>query len=115
MRPKTNKKRGKQKRLGHRRRGAGNRGGRGACGWGKRGKQKKTKYTTRPRKKGFTSIVKKITKKINLDDIKRDVELKNFKVLGRGNLQGKFTIKASYFTQKAKEKIEKAGGKWVEI
>ena len=115
MRPKTNKKRGKQKRLGMRRRGAGNRGGRGASGWGKRGKQKKTRYTTRARKKGFTPVKKSNIKTINLHQITGDTELKRYRVLGRGNLAGKFTIKASYFTQKAKQKIEEIGGKWIEL
>ncbi len=111
---KTKKKRGYSRRLGLRRRGSGNRGGVGRAGWGKRGKQKKTKYSTEERKKGFTPIKEKM-EWINLSDVDKNLELKNKRVLGKGDLKGKFTIKASYFTKKAKEKIEQAGGKWIEL
>ncbi len=111
---KTKKKRGYSRRQGLRRRGSGNRGGVGRAGWGKRAKQKKPKYITEPRKKGFKSVKKKL-KAINLSDIKENVELKGYKVLGRGEIKKGLVIKASQFTQKAKEKIEKSGGKWVEI
>ena len=111
---KTKKKRGYSRRLGLRRRGAGNRGGRGRAGWGKRAKQKKTKYSLEPRKKGFTSFSKKF-EHINLSDLEDKKEYKKHKVLGRGEVKKGITVKASYFTKKAKEKIEKAGGKWIEL
>ena len=111
---KTKKKRGYSRRLGLRRRGSGNRGGVGKSGSGKRGKQKKTRYDKREKKKGFKITNKKL-EFANLSDIEKDIELKNTRVLAKGELKGKFTIKASYFTKKAKEKIEKSGGKWVEI
>jgi large subunit ribosomal protein L15 len=39
------------------------------------------------------------------------VETKNIKILGNGNIEKAYTIKAHKFSKSAKEKIEKAGGK----
>ena len=120
------------------RRGAGNRGGKGMAGSGKRADQKKptilklygNEYFG---KKGFRrpqSIVPHI-KAINLDDIcaKLDYYLKMKliekqgdvyvidaaklgydKILAGGNVNSKLKIKSSYFSKKAIEKIKEAGG-----
>lgn len=104
-------------------RGAGNRGGRGMAGTGKRADQKKigilkfigkTYYGSygfnRPQSK-----VKK-SKTINLRDIEKKVIGDSFdakkydKVLGTGNLTKKLKITSKAFSASAKEKIEKAGG-----
>jgi len=108
--------------------GKGNRGGKGMSGTGKRADQKKT-YILKYMKNYFGKKVRKKKgkkiKRINIGDIeknlksfvneKRDIELKNYKVLGKGELKQAITIKAKSFSKKAKEKIEKAGGKAVEI
>jgi len=118
---KSAKKKGRMHRLGLRRRGSGNRGGFGRAGWGKRARHKSMMYTEehkeRKEKKGTLKSKKpKRFKKINLSDIKdKSVELPKFRVLGNGTPPAKLSIKASYFSKKAKEKIEKSGGKWEEI
>ena len=80
--------------------------------------------------KGFTSMNDKKKRKletINIDDINKRLEefkknglfknnelnLEGYKVLGAGNLNHKITIKASKFSENAKEKIESSGGKAV--
>ena len=70
---------------------------------------------------GKQGITSKSTKKdkskfINLKDIenkyeKGEVDLKDYKILGDGEVTKAFVIKARAFTSSAKEKIEKAGGK----
>lgn len=118
------------------RRGAGNRGGRGNAGSGKRGDSKKpsnwsSKYFG---KEGFVSINKKEITTINLSSIndKLDtwtkkglvekkgseiiVDLKKLgfdKLLGTGKLNSKLTIHADFASESAKSKVEKAGGKLV--
>jgi len=114
-------------------RGKGTRGGKGMAGTGKRAGQKKTwilKYAPDYfGKKGFRRPRKeKPLAGINLDDIQQkmdkfveegnarkiedgfEVELKGYKILSRGSPTEKLVIKASAFSEKAKEKIEKAGG-----
>lgn len=98
-------------------RGAGGRGGRGFAGSFKHKKLwVKKYYPERFDKKKFKSLreknLKPTLKTINLRDIRGDVELKGYKVLAVGET-GKFTVKASAFSAKAKEKLEKAGGKAV--
>lgn len=120
-------------------RGKGMQGGKGMAGTGKRAGQKKTwilKYAPDYfGKRGFVSVKKtkleKKKKEINLDEIKEkldeflktgtakktaegiELELKGYKILSRGNIdeiKEKLVLKASSFSDKAKEKIEKAGG-----
>jgi len=104
--------------------GSGNVGGKGMAGSGKRADQKKTLVLNLPYeyfgKRGEIAR-KKISKKkkdqINIDDIvrslkgKEEAEFKDYKVLSRGEINRAVTIKAKAFSSKAKEKIEKAGGR----
>ena len=116
-------------------RGAGNRGGRGLAGTGKRADQKKQwviKYFGNDYfgRKGFVSRFKKkeaitiehiekrlqklVDKKIAVHDkdgISIDfTKTKYGKLLGTGKPTKKYIIKIGYSTPKAKEKIEKLGG-----
>ncbi|MBT3395419.1 50S ribosomal protein L15 [archaeon] len=115
------------------RRGAGNRGGRGMAGTGKRAAQKKPTIlklfgNAYFGKKGFKTPKSKLKSKektINLSyiEIKIDklatkkgdtflVDLSKYdKVLAKGNLTNKFEITCKSFSKKAIEKIESAGGK----
>ena len=105
-------------------RGAGNRGGRGMAGSGKRADQKKPsiikeyglhEYFGRH---GFKRPLKtrKMIKTINVGDLNFDKEEVNLqehgydKLLGSGALNRKYIIKVKKFSKRAKEKIEKAGG-----
>lgn len=114
------------------RRGAGHRGGRGNAGTGKRGDAKKpsiwkTKYFG---KHGFTSQ-KKSYKSINFKEIEIKIprwlkkglitETKGIfhidlnklgykKLLSTGKITKKLNIQVNSFSNKSKEKIEKAGG-----
>lgn len=115
-------------------RGKGMQGGKGMAGTGKRAGQKKT-WVLRYHpdyfgKHGFSSLKQQAGKEkaINLDDLQQrlhelikegkakktsegmELELRDFKILSRGDVKGKLLIKASSFSDKAKEKIEKAGG-----
>ena len=109
-------------------------GGKGMAGTGKRAGQKKTwvlKYAPEQLgKRGFASLKKLKHRKneINLDEIEIRIEkfikegiakrtgegielkLKGYKVLSRGEVKEKLMVKADSFSEKAKEKIEKAGG-----
>lgn len=121
------------------RRGAGNRGGRGMAGSGKRADQKKPSILKefgssyfgkhgfkRPKKQirkikavnlGFLErnldkfLEKKLAKKengtfvINLNDLGYN------KLLGTGQIKNKYNIITNLFSKKAKEKIEKLGGR----
>ncbi len=107
-------------------RGAGNRGGRGMAGSGKRADQRKTWILKHfgPEyfgKHGFTipPSIKKHSKPINIENLPDNdmVNLKDqgyTKLLAKGSPQRKYHIIVSECSKKAKEKIEKAGGK-VEI
>ena len=119
-------------------RGAGNRGGRGMAGTGKRADQKKPSILQEfgndyYGKKGFhrpQKILIKI-KSINLDDLEAQLEkfiskklvtkekdqyvidlekLGYQKLLGGGNIKTKLKIKTMFASAKAIEKIEAAGG-----
>ena len=119
------------------RRGAGNRGGRGMAGSGKRADQKKPTIlklygNTYFGKSGFIS---KIRKKINVISIQTienkiynwlkegtlkkegnaiKIDLKSMgynKLLSKGKIKNKFYIEVEYASKKAIEKIEKSGGK----
>lgn len=102
--------------------GSGNKGGKGMAGSGKRADQKKTfvlknlyPYFGR---RGFTSrkTEKKRDKEINLRDIEDrfpagEVNLEDYKILGEGDVNKKFIIKARAYSKSALAKVEKAGGK----
>ena len=105
-------------------RGAGNRGGRGMAGSGKRADQKKPSIikeygNTYFGKHGFNrpkKMIKKI-KTINILDLpkfkKTEINLTELgynKLLSKGTPNKKYKIKIKLFSKKAKEKIEKAGG-----
>jgi len=118
------------------RRGAGNRGGRGNAGTGKRGDQNKPsiwKYDKYPRpgKHGFKSKNKIKQKPINLKDIEKkfDVllenglikkkesvyylnlkDLKNNKLLGTGNITKKMNITTLFASGSAVSKVKSSGG-----
>jgi len=117
---------------GKRCRGAGNRGGRGRAGCGKRAAQNKLKYLKnpelgRPGKHGFTSIEQREGKKpviINVEQLdklavklgKTEMNLTEMgydKLLGSGRVTQKLTVHIPVFSESAKAKIEAAGGKIV--
>ncbi len=107
-------------------RGAGNRGGRGMAGTGKRADQKKPTIIKSGDKRYYGSFgfsrpqsKTKTPKIINLsqiNDIVLKTNAKEFdackydKVLGKGNLTQKIKIIAKSYSNLAKEKIEKVGG-----
>lgn len=121
---------------GKKHRGAGNRGGRGMAGIGKRGQQKKTKYyingknpigkqgmqitRIRPQAKTINlyQIEASLTKWLTDKKIKKekDVFIINLKllgydkVLGVGKLESKLKITAKIFSKAAAERIKAAGG-----
>lgn len=124
------------------RRGAGNRGGRGLAGTGKRAGQRKMwilKHFGKSYfgKKGFKIHYKKIEiKGINLkyieehlneiiekgfgkkenDKISIDLGKMGYnKLLGSGDVKNKFIIKTKFFSKNAKEKLEKKGGEIVSV
>ena len=103
---------------------AGNRGGHGMSGTGKRSDHKKTMILkkfghTYFGKFGFKrplALLKEI-KTINIEDLTKfteaNINLINLgygKLLGKGKISKKMTVKVSSFSKSAKEKIEKAGG-----
>jgi large subunit ribosomal protein L15 len=104
-------------------RGGGSRGGRG---YGGSHKHKYSRIVAYERNhfgyKGFHSLKKK-GKTINLDELdkmignKNEIDLSKLgynKLLSRGNISKSIIVKIKKFSKKAKEKIEKAGGKIVE-
>jgi len=105
-------------------RSSGEQGGHGMSGTGKRADHKKSLIiklygNSYFGKQGITSKSTKRKKSfiINLREIiekfpgKTDISLKKYKILGDGELKTKLAITARAFTESAKEKIEKAGGK----
>lgn len=110
--------------------GSGHRGGFGMAGTGKRSDHKKSlvrkKYGKYFGKQGFTSksTKRKINKVMNLDYIEKNLEnlkkkfekdgaldVRDYKILGSGEIKSKITIKAQAASTNARQKIEKAGGK----
>ena len=116
-------------------RGAGHRGGRGRAGSGKKGDAKKPSYWNDPKwmgKYGFKKKnIKEIIKPINVQDIeeKLDSWQKNDlikkeqdiytidlnkigynKLLSKGSVTKKLNLTIKYASEKAVEKIKKAGG-----
>jgi large subunit ribosomal protein L15 len=110
--------------------GKGHRGGKGMSGTGKRGDQKKTLIAKLYGhgyfgKQGITSksTERDKRKKINIQDIqlkiakygkksgdKWEINLKDHKILGQGEVQTKLIIKAKEASKSAIDKIKKAGG-----
>lgn len=125
---------------GKKHRGAGNRGGRGRAGVGKRASQKKTWWLQHGGKSPLGKHGMQITrwpvriKGINLEQINSSLDewvadkkatkekdgyvlnLKSIgydKVLSMGEIKSKVKITARAFSKKAEEKIKKAGGEAV--
>lgn len=111
---------------GHRkkRRGAGNRGGRGRAGSGKKSKVKKQNYP-KLGKKGFSSINQSKNKTLDFNKLNQLIQKKKIvakegvidlttlgyqKLLATGTPPSKITLKISQFSKKAEEKINVAGG-----
>jgi len=102
--------------------GKGSKGGKGMSGSGKRADQKKTLVLKKYGKKyfgkqGITSrkSQKKKIKVINLSDIEKkfkpgEINLSDYKILGEGEVKGKFIITAGSASKSAVDKIKKAGG-----
>ena len=108
----------------------GHRGGKGMSGSGKRGDQKKTLVTKLYGnkyfgKQGITSRGTKrdTRKRINLGDIEKNLEkygkksrdkfeinLSDYKILGKGEVKNKLIIKAKEASKSAIEKVKKKGG-----
>jgi large subunit ribosomal protein L15 len=100
-------------------RGGGSRGGKGFAGSFKHKKVFLKKYhPDHFRKKKFKSLankgLKSRLKPVNLRDIQEGKELKGCKVLAGGSPPSG-EVRASAFSRRAKEKIEKAGGKAVKV
>lgn len=111
-------------------RGKGHRGGKGMSGTGKRADHKKTLITKLYGsgyfgKRGITSkpTQRDTRKRLNVGEIqlnlfkygKKDskgwiVELKNYKILGKGEVKDRMIINAKEASKSAIEKIKKAGG-----
>jgi len=111
-------------------RGKGDRGGKGMSGTGKRADHKKTLVTKLYGnnyfgKQGITSkkTERDKRKRINLEQIQLNLEkygkktqkgweinLKDYKILGTGNIKDKLIIRALEASKSAIEKIKKAGG-----
>ncbi|MFO7872705.1 MAG: uL15 family ribosomal protein [Candidatus Undinarchaeales archaeon] len=116
---KVRKHRGRKTGYGHKKkhRGAGSRGGRGKAGLQKH----KKSWTQKNQPDRFgKSKMKRVSKKldvINLDQINnmarkkslKEISLKGYKVLGRGNLNKKLKISANSFSESALNKINEAG------
>lgn len=135
---KKSKSKGKTKRSGgNRRRGKGNIGGKGRAGRGKRASHRKQEFLKkkdRLGKKGFKrpQTLKEEKETINVGKINEKArewveeglaekkeegilldisELGYDKVLGRGGVNKNLIIEGKEFSEKARDKIEKAGGK----
>lgn len=116
------------------RRGRGSQGGTGRAGYHKHKWFRTVKYELKAmlkRQKGFNNPSARKQEEITLEQIEKQIEKgafqkaadgayaitfgdKNIKVLGNGSFNYKAQITATAFTQSAKEKIEKAGGKAIE-
>lgn len=137
-RKKTDRYRGSKTHGGgakKKRRGAGNRGGKGMAGTGKRGDQKKPSIWTNKKyfgRAGFFNQNARVIKAINIGFIenhlnnlkdkitvkegKIEIDLKKLgfnKLLGgsASSLKNKYVIKTEYASEKAVKKVEEAGGK----
>lgn len=99
-------------------RGSGHRGGFGMAGTGKRADQKKTKINNMSKKyfgKAGLNPKPKRLKVINIKDLEnfkeKDIELKGYKLLSKGDCSKAINVKVDSASKSAIEKIEKAGGK----
>lgn len=102
-----------------RKRGKGHRGGVGMAGTGKRADHKKTRILLQEKayfgKDGFFSHKKKL-KIINVQDLeekagdKKELNLKNYKILSNGEIKKALVITASAASKAAIEKVKAAGG-----
>lgn len=102
-------------------RGKGSRGGRGMAGSEGHRRTFLLKYAPGHHgKKGFKSKTGKKLRTINLRELEKlagaskKIDLTSLgydKVLGTGDIKSKLEVKAYHFSAKAKERIEKAGGK----
>jgi len=104
-------------------RDTGNKGGKGMSGSGKRADHKKTLVLKLYGhgyfgKQGITSKGSKRDKqdRMNVGEIQTkyspgEVDLSNYKILGKGEVKDKFTVKAKAASKSAIEKIKAAGGK----
>ena len=104
-------------------RDSGHKGGKGMAGTGKRADHKKTMITklyghSYFGKQGITSRGTKRDKRLrmNVGDIQNkykpgEIDLSDYKILGKGEIKDKFTIKAKAASKSAIKKIEAAGGK----
>ena len=107
----------RKKRKGH-----GHRGGTGMSGTGKRADHKKTLIlklygNSYFGKKGITSRGTKRDKRprINVGEIQDkykpgEIDLSKYKILSKGEIKDKFTLKAKEASKKAIEKVKSAGG-----
>lgn len=112
--------------------GSGHRGGVGMAGTGKRAGQKimflqkkygndyfgKSGITSRATKREKNFVLNLWNIEENLEALKKRygnkegiLDLKDYKILGDGEIKSKIAIKARAISSSAKEKIEKAGGK----
>ncbi|MEM5836743.1 MAG: uL15m family ribosomal protein [Candidatus Aenigmatarchaeota archaeon] len=108
-------------------RGGGSRGGRGKAGLHKHKWSYVVKYEPDHfGKRGFTPIKRREVKCINLKELEKIAREKNLneidvsqlgyeKVLGAGKISSPLTIKAKFFSEKARKKIEEAGGKAIKV
>ena len=110
---------------------SGHRGGSGMSGTGKRGDQKKTlvqkKYghgyfgkqgiTSKGTRRDKRERINLQTIETNLDKLGKktaqgfEINLKNYKILGKGEVKNKLIISAKEASESAIEKVKKAGGK----
>lgn len=120
MSKKIRKNRGNKTGYGHKKkhRGAGSRGGRGKAGLQKH----KRSLTENSSSVSFEkSKMKSVSKKLNVINLNqlndnvlknslKEVTLKGYKVLGKGNLTQKLKISADAFSKSALDKINSSGG-----
>ncbi|HIK00503.1 TPA: uL15 family ribosomal protein [archaeon] len=100
-------------------RGAGSRGGRGKAGWHKYKWSYVTTYAPGHFKKPSMKPKPDTVHAINLWQINemaakqnlKEINLENYKVLSSGKISHPLVVKAAAFSEKAKEKIQGAGGK----
>jgi len=112
------------------RKGSGHKGGKGMSGSGKRADQKKTLITklyghSYFGKQGITSkkTERDKRKRINLQQVqenlekygkksgdKFEIDLKDYKILGKGKVKNKLIINSKEASKSAIEKVKKAGG-----
>ena len=118
---KIRKHRGRKDCGGHKkkRRGAGNRGGRGNAGLSKHKYTWIVKYdpkyfskpSMKPKKNKAPVLNLSQIENIMIKESKKELDLSNYKILGSGTITKPITVKALSFSKKALEKIKAVGGK----